>query len=180
MGINQPPGYIHPRKRGKGKSVQPAGAASAIDIERPDKKKKGSFATQPVSPTIKKKATANESMECEKVVLRLAAHPPIEGQIKLFDEMRESGLSDKEATLALLRQGTKKLDEVSRMSAPDLKVIAYDNAGGVIETNRKVSVKLLNDLKTSVDPFGALTTRALAIKIGEAVLVLTAKEKNTG
>lgn len=172
MGINQPPGYVHPRKRKGAVRAQLETTEPAATDERPIRKKDRAGAAKPNG----KSASSNS----ETVLLRLAAHPPAKGEIALYDEMRESGLSDKDAILALLRHGTSKLSEVAKLSKGAFAALSYQPREGVIETNRKISSDLHHVLKERFDPFGALTTRALAIKIGEAILVLAIKEKSSG
>lgn len=172
MGINQPPVYVHPRKRKGTASAQTAATASVATSENPIRKKEG---TRTSKPERKSKDTGNAT-----VLLRLAAHPPAKGEIALYDEMRDSGLSDKDTILALLRHGTSKLGEAAKLSKSAFAALSYQQGEGVIETNRKISSELHHVLKERFDPFSALTTRALAIKIGEAILVLAVKEKSSG
>ena len=168
MGITKPPAYEHPRKRKTHTTMSvPETSARASTDKKPIKKGKA----QSSSPEVEQ---GNE-----KVILRLAAHPPAKGQVPLYDEMRDSGLSDKEAVLALLRRGTDKLEEIPKLTRSAMASLAYEQEDGVIETNRKVAAPLLKDLKQAVDPYSALTTRALAINIGEAALILAIRETIT-
>lgn len=159
MGITKPPAYEHPRKRNrKGSVQQPETSAPRIQAERPIRK----------------------SEDSKTVHLRLAAHPPTKGQFDLYDEMIASGVKDKDAILALLRHGTGKLSQVASMSTSAFGNLSYSHDGRAIETNRKISMKLMEELKRKIDPYDVLTTRAFALKLGEAILVIALMEKSAG
>lgn len=175
MGINKPPAYVHPNKRKR--AAQPE---EAITVgERPEDRQIAVKAKKPRA-AIEKISSQQLTAGKKTVLLRLAAHPPSEGEFEFYDQLRASGLSSKDATLALLRQGNEKLAKVANLSTSKFEVLSYKHEEGVVVTSRKVSDQLLADLKAGLDPHGVLTTRALAIKIGEAVLALTVKERNTG
>ncbi len=108
---------------------------------------------------------------------RLAAHPPAHGEIKIFDIMVESGMSKKEALLALMRKGTSYLDQVGLVTAICEKDALYKrDVGNAIETNRIVDVSVWKKLKQRFDPFDVLTTRALGVRVGEAVIMIAVRE----
>ena len=169
MGIKQPPAYEHPNKRNRRSgSGKPQTIAPVERAKNPVKEKRGN------------EKPSDQSVDSGKVVLRMAAHPPALGEFDLFDQMVTSGITPREAVLALLRRGTKKLDDIANMPATSLKKLTYARDGEAIETNRSISAQCLQTLKTNIDPFGVLTTRAFGIKIGEAVLMLSVRQIANG
>ena len=157
MGIKTPPAYEHPKKRKRSDGVQNIATSEPnVRIVIP-KKKKG-----------------------EKVLLRLVARVPKQGQLKLFDQMIDSGLTEREAILALLRQGMEQLNKISTWPTSKLRQHSYEHLGGAIETNRQISTSLNETIRTNLDPFGALASRAIGTLLGEAMLTLVAKEGSHG
>lgn len=179
MGFKQPPSYEHPSKRKRGLRAQKRTSEDVARTDRPLEGKASKCAVS-VKPTKSPRnaASGKSEAQAETVLLRLAAHPPSKGQFKLYDDMRKSGLSDKDAILALLRKGTSKLRDIAELSMSALDAMSYDADALVIETNRKIPSELLEKLKQNIDPYDALTKRALALKLGQAILVLTIKEKS--
>lgn len=157
MGIKRPGTFEHPNKRKRAAEkeeprVKPSASTQAADVEIPKRE------------------------EGEKRSFRLAAHPPIAGTIELYDRMIESGLSEKQALLALMRRGADKLNAVARMSPNKIKAMCYAHDGILIETNRLIDAGLYDRLVDLLDPFNALSTRELGTIVGEALVVMVSKE----
>lgn len=163
MGIKRPPGYIHPKKRNQSSRSQPLANELVATPRAPKKKEEAKPATR-------------SSPDHNKVLLRLAAFPPASGEVRLFDEMIASGLTDKEAILGLFRRGTRKLSVIAEMQTPQNKGLIYERRGEATETNRSISEELFQQLRSNIDPFEAMTSRALGLKIGELIIALVAQD----
>lgn len=167
MGINRPPGYTHP-KRGDQKPVaEPATTAAIRRFASPVKKK----------PQGRK---PDKASLCEKVVFRVGAYVPVKGEIELFDAMKQDGVSDKDCILALLRKGRTELTTLTSMSRKSIGRLTYEHGGVAFETNRSIPADQADLLRSVIDPHGVLTPRAFGLKIGAALLVLAAREKDNG
>jgi len=172
MGIKLPPAYEHPNKR-KRRDVAPNSPTPELlkNKEIPKKNEKKEPLKRRSSEALNAKTDDNE-----KVILRLVAYPPANGEFDLFDRMIASGITHRQAILALLRRGTDRLCEVPETWGKSSGKASFERQGNPIETNRSVSANLHQQLKTTIDPFGVLTERAFGKIVGEAILAMELEE----
>lgn len=154
MGIKKPPTYVRPKKNQAAKPVSEKQTAQGLAKPNPANKEEGKSAQ-----------------------FRLVARLPVRGSLPLYDRMLDSGLSPKEVILALLKHGLAQLDILSNYSAKEVTALRYETEGKAIETNRLINEEFQLKLQELFDPFGALSARAVGQRVGEALIMLVAKEK---
>lgn len=172
MGITKPPAYEHPRKRkGRKSSSQPPDPVSAERTEPPNKRKK---TDQPSNKP--EKAPNGTAAKYDTEVVRLVAHVPIAGQLKLYDEMIASDISPREAMHGLLRNSKSQLIDLAQHSSKSIGKLKYDHGNEFVETNWSMSTDAVLKLKSVIDPFGILSPRAFGSKLAMALIVLRSQQ----
>lgn len=173
MGLIKPDTYVHPNKREKQDVPEKATAGQTVkDPKVAVKKKKVEERTDKPN-----RSEPKIEVESTTVLLRLVARVPANGQIKLFDDMIDEGLSPKEIILGIWKREFGNIETL--ISDHDFKSttpLEFENRKA-IETTRKVTSELLISIQSKIDPFNILTERALGQKLGEAILIHSGKER---
>ncbi|WP_136661794.1 hypothetical protein [Nitratireductor sp. XY-223] len=171
MGIKTPPAYKHPAKR---------------DPQRPGiELKQNVQAKRPEDPKKEKEAKGrgrqsdNErnSPTSEMVRVRVVAFEPLPGEITIYDDMVESGISKKEALLGLLRNAKGKIDDLTASQSKATTQLSYAHGKECVETNWSLPKEKISRLKSRLDPFNILTPRSLGARIGAALIALYERDR---
>lgn len=173
MGLIKPDTYVHPNKRRQLDVTSKATAGQtvkdpkvAVNKEKIEKRTDNPNRSEP-----------KIEAESETVLLRLVARVPANGQIKLFDDMIDEGLSSKEIILGIWKREFGNLGAlISDLDFKSTTPLEFENRKA-IETTRKVTSDLLVSIQSKIDPFNILTERALGQKLGEALLIQAGKER---